>query len=402
MALKFCKMCGSPTVEDGESYHESLPSRIYKSYDRLYEYYGPIRNLTDRFNNLVKIVHLGRQAKLKLFPEIEQELTILQVKISEFIDHLRKFDSEAFSMIKKRLESVNYLRFVSLKHIEITEELLSALDTRFDNLKQNINKSINNLELEFKKVEKKTDYIIYHWSLLKKIHRVLPSTQEELIAIIPRINVRINNGLIKKYTLVFTTNNLYFLREKGLFNVRIKLDRVVSLFSFTSPTKEESFFFGEMLQFRTNTDIYKLIGRKKVINELPTYFEIKNNYIDYNISNIKIIEKIRDQTVPINLLKRNNEEHMEFLKGYLLNKREVRTEIRRKDSKRVIIDNLRAKLLENRRRIMSLIQRRKTIGNTRKMNELLRSLMMEQSRLDTELNRILSNQEFESYFNNNL
>jgi len=68
--------------------------------------------------------------------------------------------------------------------------------------------------------------------LLNRIHSLLPEDKNEhLISIIPRIWLRKNNRFYRKYLLVLTNRNIYFLREKGLFDVKLKSKETLSLSS---------------------------------------------------------------------------------------------------------------------------------------------------------------------------
>lgn len=186
-----CEWCKTPTVVDGYAYHQQLPEKIFSSILRINKKIADLLYLTDRYHKLVDEILKVRYAKIKLFPEIEDDLSILRTKIDNLIKKLRIISDSLFLKINKKLQSLNYLRSPNLNNLEPAEELINYLDKNYESLGYSLHLKIEQIEEYFASIGKKVDFLNYQYTLLKIIYRLIPEVEgEELIAIIPRMWIK--------------------------------------------------------------------------------------------------------------------------------------------------------------------------------------------------------------------
>ncbi len=385
-----CDWCKSIEVEDGLLYHQQLPQLIFSSVTTLNKKLSQVWDLTQQYLDLVKSVYEMRKAKIMLFGSIEDEISLLRGKISTFIDHLVKFENETFTMIDDKLKAIGYMRYSNLNNVERAEEILNLLESRSNLLDGTLENKFGDIEIDFKKLNQKVNYVDFQYRILNKIHELLPEDQEEeLISIIPRIWLRKNSGLPKKFLLVLTTKNLYLLREKGLLNVKLKNKETISLSYIVKKQYRQSLITKKKFRFKTRLDSYSIFGRKESIDQLQTYFKIIGDYIDYSINKSSIIEDLKYYSLTINELKSNIQRNLNHLRAYLLNKKELKRELYWREGQDAKFKKLFEQLLAVERKIHRLTQSRNyNSPGTRGIDGLLRKLTREHNRLKKELEDI--------------
>lgn len=385
--IQRCDWCKSAEVEDGLFYHQQLPQLIFASVNLLNKKLSQVWDLTQQYLDLVKSVYEMRKAKIMLFGDVEDEITLLRGKISTFIDHLVKFENETFTMIDEKLKAIGYMRFSNLNNIEKAEEILNLLEARLNLLDNTIESKFDEIKEDFDILNKKVVFLNFQHRLLKKIHHLLPEdTEEELIAIIPRIWLRKNGKIPKKHLLVLTSKNLYILREKGLFNVKLRNRETISLSYIIKKNYSLSLITRKKFRFNTRLDSYSLFGRKESIEQLVTYFKIIDNYIDYSIHKSSIIEDLKYYSLTINELKSNIQRNLNHLRAYLLNKRELKRELYWREGQDARFNKLFEQLLAVERKVHRLNQSRSQSGSgSRGIDGLLRKLTREHNRLKQQL-----------------
>ena len=385
-----CEWCKSSDVEDGLLYHQQLPHLIFSSFNELNRKLSEVWDLTQQYLTVVKSVFEVRKARIMLFDSVEDEITLLRGKISTFIDQLVKFENDTFSMIDDKLKVIGYMRFTNLDNIEKAEEILNLLHARIDLLETTLGSKFTDIENDFKTLNKKVDFLSFQHRLLNQIHSLLPDDKDEhLISIIPRIWLKKNNRLYKKYLLVLTNRNIYFLREKGLFDVKLKSKETLSLSYVVSKKFVSRILSRNMFQLKTRLDSYTFFGRKDSLNQFMIYFYIIENYIDYSIHKSSIIEDLQHYSLTINELKTNIQRNVSHLRAYLLNKRELKRELYWREGQDARFKKLFEQLLSVERKIHRLNDSRKyDTRGTRGIDGLLRKLTREHTRLKQQLDDI--------------
>ncbi|MCG3215242.1 MAG: hypothetical protein KAS63_00850, partial [Candidatus Heimdallarchaeota archaeon] len=254
-------------------------------------------------------------------------------------------------------------------------------------LDNTIESKFNEIKEDFDILNEKVNFLNFQHRLLKKIHHLLPEdTEEELIALIPRIWLRKNRKIPRKHLLVLTSKNLYILREKGLFNVKLRNKETISLSYIIKKNYSLSLMTRKKFRFKTRLDSYSLFGRKESLEQLITYFKIIENYIDYSIHKSSIIEDLKYYSLTINELKSNIQRNLNHLRAYLLNKREIKRELYWREGQDARFNKLFEQLLAVERKIHGLNQsRRHGSSGTRGIDGLLRKLTREHNRLKQQL-----------------
>ncbi len=385
-----CEWCKSTDVEDGLLYHQQLPHLIFSSFNELNKKLSEVWDLTQQYLQVVKSVYEMRKARIMLFGSVEDEITLLRGKISTFIDQLVKFENDTFSMVDDKLKVVGYMRFTNLDNIEKAEEILSLLQSRLELLDTTLGGKFTDIENDFGVVNKKVDFLGFQHRLLNRINDLLPEDKEEhLISIIPRIWLKKNSRFYKKYLLVLTNRNIYFLREKGLFDVKLKSKETLSLSYITNKKLVSRLLSRNMFHFKTRLDSYTLLGRKESIDQFMIYFHIIDNYIDYSIHKSSIIEDLKYYSLTINELKTNIQRNVSHLRAYLLNKRELKRELYWREGQDARFKKLFEQLLAVERKIHKLSESRKyDTRGTRGIDGLLNKLTREHTRLKQQLGDI--------------
>ena len=385
-----CEWCKSIDVEDGLLYHQQLPHLIFSSFNLLNKKLAQVWDLTQKYLDIVKNVFDMRKAKIMLFGDVEDEITLLRGKISTFIDQLVKFENDTFAMVDEKLRTIGYMRFTNLDNIERGEEILNMLQNRLDLLDTTIDNKFNEINEDFQILNQKVGFLSFQFSLLKKIHHLLPDDKEEhLISIIPRIWLRKNSKLPRKYLIVFTSKNLYLLREKGLFNVRLKTKETISLSYIISKKFISKMLSSNIFRFKTRLDTYSFLGRKENLEQFLLYFDILENYIDYSIHKSSIIEDLKYYSLTINELKTNIQRNISHLRAYLLNKRELKRELYWREGQDARFKKLFEQLLAVERKIHRLNETRiNGVRGTKGIDGLLRKLTSEHHRLKQQLDEI--------------
>ena len=385
-----CEWCKSTDVEDGLLYHQQLPHLIFSSFNELNKKLSQDWDLTQEYLNTVKSVFEIRRARIMLFGSVEDEITLLRGKISTFIDQLVKFENDTFSMVDEKLKTIGYMRFTNLDNIEKAEEILNLLQARLDLLDNTLESKFSDIEKDFTKLNSKVDFLNFQHRLLNRIHSLLPEdSNEHLISIIPRIWMKKNNKFYKKYVLVLTNRNIYFLREKGLFDVKLKSKETLSLTYIISKKLVTRLLSKNRFSFKTRLDSYTLLGRKESLDQFMIYFHIIENYIDYSIHKSSIIEDLKHYSLTINELKTNIQRNVSHLRAYLLNKRELKRELYWREGQDARFKKLFEQLLSVERKIHRLNESRKDgTRGTRGIDGLLRKLTREHTRLKQQLDDI--------------
>lgn len=385
-----CEWCKSTDVEDGLLYHQQLPHLIFSSFNELNRKLSEVWDLTQKYLGTVKSVYEMRKARIMLFGSVEDEITLLRGKISTFIDQLVKFENDTFSMVDEKLKVIGYMRFTNLDNIEKAEELLNLLKSRLEHLDDTLANKFTDIEKDFTILNNKVNFLGFQLRLLNRIHSLLPEdNNEHLISIIPRIWLKKNSKLYKKYLLVLTNKNIYFLREKGLFDVKLKSKESLSLSYIINRKQVSGLLSRNMFNFKTRLDSYTLLGRKESLDQFMIYFHIIENYIDYSIHKSSIIEDLKHYSLTINELKTNIQRNVSHLRAYLLNKRELKRELYWREGQDARFKKLFEQLLSVENKIHRLNESRKhgTRG-TRGIDGLLRKLTREHSRLKHQLDEI--------------
>ena len=385
-----CDWCKSASVEDGLLYYQQLPQLIFSSVNLLHKKLSKVWKLTKQYVEVVNSVYEVRKAKIMLFASVEDEITLLRSRIATFIDHLVKFENETFSMVDEKLRNIGYMRYTNLNNIEKAEEVLVLMENRLKLLDNTLENKFAGIERDFDVLDQKASYLSFQFRYLKKIHHLLPEDEkEELIAIIPRMWLQKNSRLPRKYLIVFTSRNLYLIREKGLFNVKLRTKETISLSYITSKNYINKLLTGKSYKFKTRLDSYVLFGRKATLDQLQTYFQIVQNYIDFSIHKSSIIEDLKDYSLTINELKSNIQRNHNHLRTYLLNKRELKKELYWREGQDAKFNKLFEQLLAVERKIHRLNQSRRYGGrSTRGIDGLLSKLTIEHNRLKQQLENI--------------
>jgi hypothetical protein len=371
---------------------------IFSSVSKLNRKLSQVWELTQQYLDLVRIVFDMRKAKIMLFGDIEDEITLLRNKISTFIDHLVKFESETFTIVDEKLRVIGYMRYTNLNNIPKAEEVMTLIGRRLDLLNDILNDKFSDIELDFHVLNQKVDFLSFQFRILKKINSLLPEDEnEQMISILPRIWLKKNNKLPKQHLLVLSNKNIYFLREKGLFNVKLKNKETISLSHITMKNYSPSLIAKKKFKFKTRLDTYSLFGRTKSLDQLSVYFRILENYIDYSIHKSSIIEDIKYYSLTINELKGNIQRNLNHLRAYLLNKRELKKELYWREGQDARFDKLFEQLLSVERKIHRLNEaRRHDNKSNRGIDGLLRKLTREHNRLKKQLEDIRKqNDEFD-------
>jgi len=385
-----CEWCKSIDVEDGLLYHQQLPHLIFSSFTLLNKKLAQVWDLTQKYLEIVKNVFEMRKAKIMLFGDVEDEITLLRSKISIFIDQLVKFENDTFAMVDEKLRAIGYMRFTNVDNIERGEEILNLLKSRLDLLDTTIKSKFNEMNEDFQTLNQKVDFLGFQFRLLSKIHHLLPEDKEEhLISILPRIWLKKNSKFPKKYLVVLTSKNLYLLREKGLFDVKLKTKETISLSYIINKQYISRLLSRNMFRFKTRLDSYSFLGRRESLEQFMIYFEIIENYIDYSIHKSSIIEDLKYYSLTINELKTNIQRNVSHLRAYLLNKRELKRELYWREGQDARFKKLFEQLLAVERKIHRLNEtRRHGSRGTRGIDGLLRKLTSEHHRLKRHLDDI--------------
>jgi len=331
-----------------------------------------------------------RKARIMLFGDVEDEITLLRGKISTFIDQLVKFEDETFLMVDEKLKAIGYMRFTNLDNIERAEELLNLLEARVNLLDNTLDSKFADIEDDFQTLNKKVDFLNFQYNLLNRIHHFLPEDKNEhLISIIPRLWLKKNKKLIRKYLLVLTNKNLYILREKGLFDVKLRSKETISLSYIVNKQYISKLLMRDRFQFKTRLDTYHLLGRKESLEQFMIYFKLIDQYIDYSIHKSPIIEDLKYYSLTMNELKTNIQRNVSHLRSYLLNKRELKRELYWREGQDARFKKLFEQLLAVERKIHRLNESRKYgFRGSRGIDGLLRKLTVEHSRLKQQLDDI--------------
>ncbi|UJG39601.1 MAG: hypothetical protein K9W45_06945 [Candidatus Heimdallarchaeum aukensis] len=382
-----CEWCKTPTVVDGYAYHQQLPEKIFSSILRINKKIADLLYLTDRYHKLVDEILKVRYAKIKLFPEIEDDLSILRTKIDNLIKKLRIISDSLFLKINKKLQSLNYLRSPNLNNLEPAEELINYLDKNYESLGYSLHLKIEQIEEYFASIGKKVDFLNYQYTLLKIIYRLIPEVEgEELIAIIPRMWIKKSYKLPKRHVFVLTNKNIYLLREKGLFRTMLKLKEKIDLSNVRLVSESQTLLKGKVVKISTLLSQYSLFGRDIAISELSKYFSIYYEYFKYSTSDLTVINEFKYYNLSVKDLREAINKYLNNLRVSLLKKREIKREIMYKNSLVARRQQILQRLANIRRKIQEITQSRTGRYQSPKVfNNLLQRLMEEQSRLEKEI-----------------
>ncbi len=385
-----CDWCKSASVEDGLLYYQQLPQLIFSAVTLLHKKLSKVWKLTKHYVEVVDTVYEIRKAKIMLFADVEDEITLLRSKIATFIDHLVKFENETFTMMDEKLRNIGYMRYTNLNNIEKAEEILVLMENRLKLLDNTLENKFEGIEADFDILDQKVNYLKFQFGFLKKIHQLLPDNEkEELIAVIPRVWLKKNSKIAKKYLLVFTSQNLYLLREKGLFSVKLITKEAISLSYIINKKYISKLLSGKTFRFKTRLDSYVLYGRKATLEQILTYFQLVDNYIDFSIHKSSIIEDLKDYSLTISELKSNIQRNHNHLRSYLLNKRELKKELYWREGQDAKFNKLFEQLLAVERKVHRLNQSRRYGGrSTRGIDGLLSKLTIEHNRLKQQMEDI--------------
>ncbi len=349
-----CDWCKSSDVVDGLLYHQEMPHLIFTAIDKLNKKMAHVWGLTQRYHDLVETTFIVRQSKIMLFPHIENNLVLLDGKISIFIDNIIKFENNTFSMLDERLNTIGFLRHSNLDNLERAEEILSLLEGRHVLLERILETNSNEMEDDFYSLNQKIAYVKHQFNLLEKIQSYLPEVEgEQMISIIPRLWIRKNGNLPKKYLVVLTNKSIYLVREKGLIDVRLKLRETISLLYLVSKKYSYKLFIGKTLMIKTSNDSYLLFGSNESLYQFQFYFKIIDEYVEYAIKKTSIIEDIQQRSLTINELKNNIQKHIIILKKKVLNKREIKREFYWREGLDFTLDKLLDKLFSVERKMQT-------------------------------------------------
>ncbi len=382
-----CEWCKKIDIEDGVLYHQQLPQLIFSSINLLNKKLTEVWDLTQQYLDLVRLVYDMRKAKIMLFREVEDEIALLRTKISTFIDHLVKFENETFTLVDEKLRNIGYMRYTNLNNVDKAEEILDLLKGRSGLLDEKLETKFAEIEEDFGSLSQKVDFLNFQFRLLRRIHHLLPEDEnEELISILPRIWLKKNASLPRQFLVVLTNKNLYLMREKGLFNVKLKNKATISLSHLTKKHYSHGMFVKKKFKFKTRLDSYMIFGRKESLSQISTYFNIIENYIDYSIHKSSIIEGLKFYSLTMNELKSNIQRHGNHLRAYLLNKRELKRELYWRDGQDARFNKLFEQLLSVERKIHRLNESRQYESrSSRGIDGLLRKLTREHNRLKHQL-----------------
>ncbi|MHA1419421.1 MAG: hypothetical protein ACTSVO_14770 [Candidatus Heimdallarchaeaceae archaeon] len=385
-----CDWCKSASVEDGLLYYQQLPQLIFSSVSLLHKKLSKVWKLTKHYVDVVDTVYGIRKAKIMLFADVEDEITLLRSKIATFIDHLVKFENETFTMVDEKLRNIGYMRYTNLNNIEKAEEVLVLMENRLKLLDNTLENKFEGIETDFNILNQKVNYLKFQFGFLKKIHQLLPDNEkEELIAVIPRVWLKKNRKIAKKYLLIFTSQNLYLMREKGLFDVKLRTKEAISLSYIISKKYISKLLSGKTFRFKTRLDSYVLYGRKVALEQILTYFQLVDNYIDFSIHKSSIIEDLKDYSLTISELKSNIQRNHNHLRTYLLNKRELKKELYWREGQDAKFNKLFEQLLAVERKVHRLNQSRRYGGrSTRGIDGLLSKLTVEHNRLKQQMENV--------------
>lgn len=384
--LYLCDWCNVPVV-DALSYVRELPNTIYSKYKELNKKMAEIWLITKKYQTVVESLYKIRKGKIMLFSEIEDDLYLLKNQIETFIEHLYKFEDRSFEIIDKKLHAIQYLRYEDISTIPQAEEVIELIDSRLEVLDETIKEKVQNLEIKLNSIQGKIRYVEYHYNKLLKINSFLPEIEEEeLIAILPRVWIKKERRLPKKCTLVITNKNIYLYREKGLFKVRIKIEENISIFNIRETSSSNNILFGNIFTLKTNVNTYTIFGNSKAIEQLPDYFFLVKQYINFAISSTDMIENLRNSSPTISKLNGSINTHLRLLNATLLKKTEVLSDIR----ERKIIDHetkdIINKLQSIQRKIAYLRGKKgmypSQVGNDGVITKLLREQRRLQNRLE--------------------
>ncbi|MHA1827860.1 MAG: hypothetical protein ACTSX6_04350 [Candidatus Heimdallarchaeaceae archaeon] len=399
-SVQQCDWCKSTDVEDALLYHQQLPQLIFSSFSLINSKLSKIWDLTQKYLTLVDSVFQMRSARIMLFREIEDELTLLRGKISTFIDHLTKFENETFKMVDEKLKAIGYMRYTNLNNIERAEEILNLLRRRLDLLDSTLQNKTSSINCDFDKLNHKVDFVHFQLKLLKKIHTFLPNHEDEdLISIIPHVWIRKNKNLPKKYLVTLTNRNLYLFRERGLFDVKLKFKEAISLSFIKQKRYGKTLLTHKRFLFKTSLDKYSLFGFDDSIRQFSTYFNIIEDYIDFSIHKSSIIQDLQHYSLTITELKTNIQRNLNHFRAFLLNKRELKRELFYKEVQDARFNKLFEQLLAVERKINRLNESRR-YGTTasRGIDGLLRKLTHEYNRLKEQIEEIRGQKETEEDF----
>ncbi len=383
-----CAWCKTPTVVDGLVYHQQLPEKIFTSIAKINTKLADLLVPIEQYHKLIDTIWNIRIAKISLFPEIEDELSILRTKIDNFIGQLNKFIDSIFNKINKKLQYVHYFRSQNLNNLEPGEELITYIEQNYSLLENSMKQRLDKINEEFSLIQKKVNYLEYQYNILKEVYDLIPEEEnEELISILPRIWIRKNGRLPTKHIFILTNKNIYLLREKGLFNVKLKLSETISLSRVRIKAIKDSLYYGSTFTFTTHMAKYILVGRNKTIKQLRNYFIICNDYFRYANNDLSIIKELKYYTLSAKDIRLNVNRQLNNLRVSLLKKREIKREILYRDSLEVRERQILEQLANIKRKIEGIIQNRpkNRFHSSKVIENLLQKLVNEQNRLIQEL-----------------
>jgi len=330
-----------------------------------------------------------RTSKIMLFSSIEDNLSLLKNAINTFIDQLSKFENDTFNTLESKLQQIMYLRVVNYNYISDAEEILRLLENSYNMLKKTIETKTTEIEKEIVALEEKMRFLKFQYVHLEKLFSYIPEEDEELISIIPRVMVRRNHGLPKKYTLVLTNKNLYFLREKGLVNIRIKANNVLPLSFISSFKYEDSLFFGKNILLKTNLDVYQIFARTEIVKQFKYYLEIASSYYEYAADTIGLIKDLAYDSVTIKDLAFNVKIHFKLLNAKLMNQKDMLRDINYRKMLEMKQQKLIDKILAVARKIDEyLYERPSSYPSDQSRSGILNKLRREQYELTKQLEKL--------------
>ena len=386
--LVLCDWCNIPTV-DALSYVRELPNVIYSQYKKLSKKMAQIWLLTKKYQTTVENLHEIRHARIMLFPDIEDDLFLLKNEIETFIEHLHKFEERSFSVIDQKLHSIQYLRYEDINTIPQAEEVIELIKSRLDVLEGTIKEKIQILETKLLETQNKTDFLMFQYQNLCKISTFIPNVEnEQLIAILPRIWVKKDKNLPKKHIVVLTNKNLYLLRERGLNKPKIKIVETLAMSNILSTKTKYTLLFGNIFILKTPVSNYAFFGDQVAIAQLPNYFSIIRNYINFAIDSTVLIRNLKYESPTITKLNGSINTHLRLLNATLLKKTEVLSDIR----ERKIIDHETQEVinkLQSIQRKIDYLRSKNHLYPSQRGNEgILNKLLREQRRLQDKLEEL--------------
>ena len=306
-----CRTCRKSKLGEPDVLLNSLSSEFFATISSVLDIQSELTEVHRKFDFFVTLTRLCRLANLVGFPQIEEQLQKcakgLETVNSRGIEQINRLRSEAMF----DLRNINYFQDLDLMHYRNASAIIQATNDKIDQMNTMMIYWIGEINCELEKLLQIAEPLRNHYELLTKISRYMPYGVNNVVAVIPPINLSLKHekGKIKDDSyLVFAEELLVCLPVSACEDQTGK--KIINGYRYpydviTNVKEEYSVIKGSKLTIETTLGDIHIATSPVIIAGIKDYFQMVFDNQSYVVGSSKDIIEIENNGPDKNKYKRS-------------------------------------------------------------------------------------------------